>query len=450
MRAPRSLRGRLALWLGLGLAALWLVTALLTASLMQREMDAVFDSALQETAERLLPLAVNDLLTRGDDDDRDDGDGPRTLGVIAAHDEFLTYVLRDPAGRVLLQSHAVAAGTFPPWDGPGFRTTATHRLYNIAALRDSVRLTLAEPLAHRARIATRALTLQLLPMLLLVPLALGAILLALRAGLAPLRRWQDRLSARSARDLAPMPVDNLPVELTPLATTLNDLLARLSAAFAAERSFAANAAHELRTPLAGAIAQAQRLQAETVDPAARARAADIETALKRLLRVAERLLQLARAEGARLRRDKAADLCPILRVLVDEQTRSEGADRVRLILPEAPVISDLDPDALAIILRNLIDNALRYGDPQAPVVVALSNEGLLSVTNSGPIVPPKILEDLATRFTRADTRVQGSGLGLAIVATIAERIESQLELTSPHPDSEGGLRAQLKLPVLPA
>lgn len=447
MRAPRSLCGRLALWLGLGLAALWLATALLTASLMRREMDAVFDSALQETAERLLPLAINDLMARDGDDDHDDGDGPRTLGVIAPHDEFLTYVLRDPAGRVLLQSHAVAAGTFPPWDGPGFRTTATHRLYSITALRDSVRLSLAEPLAHRARIATRALTLQLLPLLLLVPLALGAILLALRAGLAPLRAWRERLAARSARDLAPMPVDDLPVELAPLAATLNDLLARLAAAFAAERSFAANAAHELRTPLAGAIAQAQRLQAETVDPAARARAADIETALKRLLRVAERLLQLARAEGARLRRDETADLRPILRLLIDEQARGDGANRVRLTLPQSPVISDLDPDALAIILRNLIDNALRHGDPDSPVEVTLTADGTLRVENDGPAVPPETLSRLATRFSRADNGAQGSGLGLAIVATIAERISSELELASPRSGATGGFSAALMLPI---
>ena len=443
MRGPSSLRGRLALWLGLALAVLWLTTALLSATLLRREMDAVFDSALQETAERLLPLAINDLLGR--DGDPEDGDGPRTLGVIAPHDEFLTYVLRDPTGRVLLQSHAVAPDTFPLWDGPGFRTTATHRLYNIAALRDSVRLSLAEPLAHRAGTAARALVLQSLSLLLLLPLAFGAILLALRAGLGPLRRWRERLAARNARDLAPVPVDDLPDELAPLAATLNDLLARLAAAFAAERSFAANAAHELRTPLAGAIAQAQRLQAETADPAAQARAAEIEAALKRLLRVAERLLQLARAEGARLRRDEAADLRPILRLLVDEQGRGEGAGRIRLTLPEAPVMSDLDPDALAIVLRNLIDNALRHGDAESPVAITLTMAGTLCVENDGPLIPPETLARLATRFARADTSAQGSGLGLAIVATIAERIGAELDLASPRPGAEGGLAVRLVL-----
>lgn len=441
MRAPRSLRGRLALWLGPGLLALWLLTALLTAGLLRYQMDEVFDSALQETAERLLPLAVNDILSRGD---ADDGETPRTLGVVPPHDEFLTYVARDPTGLVLLQSHAVNPDDFPAWDGVGFRTTATHRIYNIAVLQDTVRLSVAEPLAHRARAAREALWLLLLPLVLMVPLAVAAILLALRAGLAPLARWQRRLALRNASDLTPVAFEDLPTEVAPAATALNDLLADLAAAFEAERSFAANAAHELRTPLAGAIAQAQRLQAETTDSATRDRAAAIEAALKRLLRVSERLLQFARAEGGQLRRDTVADLRPVLQIVATEHEAGGKTGRIVLDLPGRPVLSDLDPDALAIVARNLIDNALRHGDPQQPVVVTLTPEGTLHVTNDGPPIPPEILAGLADRFSRAGGG-EGSGLGLAIVAKIAERIGSRLVLASPRPGSTSGFSAELAL-----
>lgn len=441
MKGPQSLRGRLALWLGFGLAALWLVTAILTAGLMRQEMNKVFDSALQETAERLLPLAVNDVLGGGDLDDQDD---PRTLGVIAPHDEFLTYMLRDPKGKVLLQSHAVDPGVFSPWVEPGFRSTATHRIYDIAALRDTMRLSVAEPLSHRDRVARKALVLLLLPLLIVVPLAFGTILLALRAGIAPLNRWRARLAARGARDLTPVPAEDLPMELAPVAATLNDLLSRLSAAFEAERSFAANTAHELRTPLAGAIAQAQRLRSETADPAVQARSRDMESALKRLLRVSERLMQLARAEGAMLRSETTADLRPIMQILVDD-ARRDDLGRITLHLPDRPVLSDLDPDALAIILRNLIDNALRHGDPHQPVDVSLSAQGVLRVANDGPAIPPETLAHLATRFSRANSHADGSGLGLAIVSTIADRIGAHLALFSPRPGSPGGFCAELAL-----
>ncbi|MGC5198895.1 sensor histidine kinase, partial [Aphanothece microscopica] len=109
-----------------------------------------------------------------------------------------------------------------------------------------------------------------------------------------------------------------------MAATLNGVLTRLKAAFEAERSFAANAAHELRTPLAGAIAQAQRLQAETADPIAVARAADVEATLKRLTRLSERLMQLARAEGGRLRIDTPGDLRTIARLVADDAGRTAG------------------------------------------------------------------------------------------------------------------------------
>ena len=152
----------------------------------------------------------------------------------------------------------------PPCSRPGtgrdFARPRRYRLYSDAALQGTIRITVAEPLAHRASVA-REIQMGLgLPLLIVLPVALAAIVLAVRSSLAPLRRFRARLAARGARDLSEVPADDLPTEIGPLAATLNSLLARLREAFEAERSFAANAAHELRTPLAGAIAQAQRLQ----------------------------------------------------------------------------------------------------------------------------------------------------------------------------------------------
>ena len=191
---------------------------------------------------------------------REDEGVTQRLAPIREHDEFFTYIVRDAEGRILLQSHAADPAVFPPWDGPGFRQTATHRLYSDAALQGTIRITVAEPLDHRAAVA-REIQMGLgLPLLIVLPVALAAIILAVRSSLDPLRRFRARLEARGARDLSQVPADDLPTEIGPLAATLNSLLARLREAFEAERSFAANAAHELRTPLAGAIAQAQRLQ----------------------------------------------------------------------------------------------------------------------------------------------------------------------------------------------
>ncbi len=442
MSWPASLQARLALSLGILLTALWIGAATLTAVLLRQEMDEVFDSALAEAAQRLLPLAVVDIVGR-----EDEGVTQR-LAAIRAHDEFFTYIVRDEAGRILLQSHAADPSVFPPWDGHGFRRTATHRLYNDAAVQGSIRISVAEPLGHRAAVA-REIQIGLgLPVLVVIPLALLAVAAVVRGSLAPLRRFRQGLQTRTGRDLSPVPAGDLPAEIRPVAATLNDLLARLVAAFEAERSFAANAAHELRTPLAGAIAQAQRLAAETADPAARARAEEIVASLKRLTRTSERLLQLARAEGGALRRATAADLRVAARVVLDDLARLPGAGRIVATLPGRPVLSDLDPDAFGILCRNLVENALRHG-AEGPVAVTLAPDGTLSVENDGPVVPPPDLARLAARFERGrgGEGGAGAGLGLAIVAAIAERIGSRLVLESPCPGKDAGFRASLRLPL---
>ncbi len=441
MRLPRSLMARLGLSLGILLTVLWIAAATVTATMLRHEMDEVFDSALRETAQRLLPLAVVDIVAR-----EDDGVTQR-LGAIREHDEFFTYIVRDAQERILLQSHTADPAVFPPYDQPGFAQTATHRLYNDDALRGTIRITVAEPLEHRTAVA-RELQIGLsLPVLIVIPVTLLVIAVAVGASLGSLRRFRETLQARDARDLSPVPADDLPSEIAPMAATLNALLTRLRSAFDAERSFAANAAHELRTPLAGAIAQAQRLRAETDDPAASARAGDIEATLKRLTRLSERLMQLARAEGGQLRLDRTSDLRMVAQIVTEDIGRATAAGRIALALPDRPVISDLDPDIFGILCRNLVENALRYGSDTAPVDVTLTADGTLSVANDGDTVPSEKLAKLTTRFERAATGPDGSGLGLAIVAAIADRIGSKLVLQSPRGGRESGFEAIVTLPV---
>lgn len=438
-----SLQARLAISLGLLLTLLWIAAATATGFILKREIAEVFDSALQETAQRILPLAVTDIVERGDDG------ATQRLGALREHDEYFTYVVRDPSGRILLQSHSASPAVFPAYDGPGFRQTADYRIYNDEALKGSIRISIAEPLRHRDMVLWEIALALGLPLLLVIPVALAAIVLGVRSSLAPLRRFRALLAARGSRDLSAVAVDGLPAEIMPLAGTLNGVLARLKAAFEAERSFASHAAHELRTPLAGAIAQAQRLRNETEDAAAAARAADIEATLKRLTRTAERLMQLARAEGGRLRVDTPRDLRPAARIVAEDAARGLAAGRLQLDLPREPLLSDLDPDAFGILLRNLIDNALRHGTQDSPIRVSLASSGKLTVANDSEVIPPEMLSRLTSRFERGGAANEGSGLGLAIVAAITERLHTRLILRSPVPGRMRGFEVEVALPVEP-
>lgn len=441
MRAPASLQGRLVLALGLLVGFSWIVAATVTAVNLRHEMNEVFDSALQETAQRILPLAVVDILGRSEEG------VTQRLGRIREHGEFFTYIVRDDTGRVLLQSHTADLAVFPEYDGAGFRRTGTHRIYNEDAVQGTVRISVAEPLSHRQQVAREMQMVLGVPLLLVVPAVILAILFAVRQSIAPLHQFRDRLAARSARDFSPVPDDDLPAELHPLAETMNALLARLDAAFTAERSFASNAAHELRTPLAGAIAQAQRLVAETDDPTATQRARDIEATLKRLTRRSERLLQLARAEGARLEVDTPYDLREALRMVVEDMRRGSGD--LALEMPGNVVLSRFDPDALGILCRNLVENAQKHGRPDGPVSVRLDEDGVLSVSNEGPVLAPEVLARMSERFERDDVHGDGTGLGLDIVATIVARSGSHLEIMSPRPEDTAGVCVRIDLAATP-
>lgn len=441
MRALASLQGRLALGLGVTLTALWLAATAWTMTGLRHEMEEVFDSALQETAQRLLPLAVVEIVNR------EAGAGVQRLAPISDHEERFTYLVRNDSGDILMQSHAADPAMFPPWDGAGFHQNASHRFYGEATLQGTVRLTVAEPLEERQEAAHAVLMRLGLPLLLVLPLTLLAVVALVRVGLSGLRRFRERLAGRGARDLSTIPLEGLPFELRPVAETVNDLLGRLAAAFEAERGFAANAAHELRTPLAGALGQTQRLRTETTDPTAAERADAIETTLKRLTHTSERLMQLARAEGGRLRTDQPADIRAVLRLIVLDTASGRDQQRLQLKLPDTPVLSDLDPDALAILVRNLIDNALRHGAQDMPVEITLAGDGVLTVANGGPIVPCEQLSRLTERFTRAGL-AEGSGLGLAIVAAIARRAGAGLQFHSPRADLDSGFEAVIRLPIV--
>lgn len=441
MKVPRSLEVRLALAIGLGVMLLWIAAATVTANILRHEMNEVFDSALEETAQRILPLAVLDIVGR------DQQGLTQRIATLRRHDEYFTYVVRDAQGRVLLKSHDADESVFPPYQGMGFRDTPTHRLYYDAALQETVTIAVAEPLEHRATVAREMQGALALPLLIIIPLSLLAIFAAVRLSFRPVRKLRNDLAARSAQDLSGVQDTDLPSEVAPIAAAVNQLLLRLKDAFEAERSFAANAAHELRNPIAGAIAQAQRLQTETTDRQAARRAAGIEATLKRLARLSEKLMQLARAEGGRHKSDKPADLCPILTLIVADFERAEAAGRLDLQLPSAPVLSSIDPDAFGILCRNLIENALRHGQPGTTVAIRLEAGGRLVVSNEGPVIPADALAKLTSRFERAATSGEGSGLGLAIVRTIAERAGGSLTLHSPITGRATGFEAVVGLPI---
>ncbi|CAM2880625.1 sensor histidine kinase [Pseudomonas fluorescens] len=438
MKSPISLQKRLGLGLTLGMTLLWLGATVGAWLVVQHELNEAFDSALEETAQRILPLAVLEISNR---------EAPREAQHVATlkmHKEYLTYLVRDAQGRILMQSHDANPKIFNKHPDEGFSTTEKYRLYGASALRKTLFIEIAEPLAHRREAAQEALFALLLPLLALVPISLLGTWLFVRISLRSVLTYRRALETRGAGDLSPINVTRLPAEIDPLAEAVNHLLERLRKTLEAERSFTANSAHELRTPLAATLAQIQRLRQEAPEGPLRVRAAKIENALHDLARLSEKLMQLAKAEGGGLLSEAPQDLIPLLAHGVDEWNRNNG-QRVHLRLPTQPsVYTVIDPDAFGILLRNLIENALKYGAVDQPVEVSLTDQALLQVINGGPPVPASVLQRLTERFVRGNSEASGSGLGLAIAKTIALGVKATLTLASPATGREEGFEVRVQ------
>jgi two-component system OmpR family sensor kinase len=272
----------------------------------------------------------------------------------------------------------------------------------------------------------------------LLPLAGLAMGWLLRRGFGTLEPARRELAQRSLHDLRPLAPHGAPTELQPWLDTVNALLARVAGLVESERAFAANTAHELRTPLAAARAQAQRLVHAAGDPAMREPAEALVRQLDRLTALATRLLQLARVESGVALQREPVDLAQLAVLVIDEFSEASRHGQLTLQVRAQPVPVQGDIDALGIALRNLIDNALKHGGSATRVTVCVDGQRL-GVVDDGPGVPPALLPGLVRPFDRGGPghALQGSGLGLAMVSTIARQSGALLRLQSPRAEGPG-------------
>ncbi len=440
-----SITRRLILTLTVGAAVLWLFGALVTIFVLRNELEQTLDGGLRETAERILPLAVDGLMD--EEESKIDGDieeyHPTMLDT--GRNEFVVYQVRRPDGVVVMRSGEAPEIGFAAPLTEGFVTSLPWRIYTTMDLGTGLVIQVAESEDRRSAALWGSVVALLLPLVLLVPFGAFGIGIAVRSGLGPLRRLGDEVSRRDARNFEPVGIGEAPTELRPVTAAIDALLQRLRAAFEAERALAANSAHELRTPIAGSLAQTQRLVDELDGHPAQERALRVENSLQRLSALAAKLLALSRADSGTARVAAPVNLLPALRLIVDEAAGSqETRGRIRLeTAPDAQLAAPIDIDAFGIVLRNLIENALAHGASGCEVLVAVPSRNVVEITNGGPTVPAERLAVLTHRFERGETDAPGSGLGLAIVDTIMGQVGGRLELLSPAVGRTDGFTARL-------
>jgi len=436
----RSLRARL---LGFLLAAI-VLAALLQGWVAYRsaraEADRIFDYHMQQMALSLrsgLPGAgwVPDAADLGEEENYD----------------FVVQVWSADGLRVFESS---AGAALPQRAVLGFSDVKAHgSTYRVFSLQTPLHvIQVAQDMAVRRSMAGALAVRTIAPIAFMVPLLMLVVWWVVSSSLAPVARVRAQLALRQASDLNEVSEGGLPDEIRPLVHELNLLLARVRQAFEAQKNFVADAAHELRSPLAALKLQAQGLQ-RAHDEAARELAVSRLTAgIDRAARLVEQLLVLARQQSSAA---TGAPAEPVLLATLARQVLAELAPTAQqrgidLGLGAADeALLPGHPEALRILLRNLLDNALKYTPAGGTVDLALQRRGerlVLSVEDSGPGIPEAERRRVLDRFYRvAGTDTTGSGLGLAIVKAITELHGATLELSSSA--RLGGLRVDIAFPL---
>ena len=301
----------------------------------------------------------------------------------------------------------------------------------------------AETLDKRSQLANQIIKGVILPEFIILPIALALVWLALARGLAPLAQLQQRIRARRPDDLSPIDSGQVPEEISPLVRSLNDMLARHSQTIQMQKRFIADAAHQMKTPLAGMRMQSELALRQTSEFEIRRSLEQLLKSSEAATRLVNQLLTLARAEN---QTPEAAPLVPLdlselARSAAQEWVQASFALKIDLGFeqPGHPVMVRGNPTMLRELLNNLIDNALRYTLAGGSVTVrvradAAQMQATLEVEDTGPGIALAERAQVFERFYRIlGSKVEGSGLGLAIVREIAQQHDADIDITfNPH------------------
>jgi two-component system sensor histidine kinase QseC len=435
----------LVLVLGL-VAGVWLATAIFTWNDVRHELDELLDSHLAQAAALLVVQQAREM-----EDDDHQLDAP-TLHRYAPKVAFQVF----HHGRLALRSANAPTAPMIAAGATGFNTVqiagTAWRVFATRASERDVHVYVGEQMESRSSIAWAALRSTLWPMVVAVPLLVVAVWWAVHRGMAPLRSLGRMLSARRPDALQAVTVAGAPSEMAPMLMALNGLFERITGMMEAERRFTADAAHELRTPIAAIRAQAQVALAEA-DDASRRRA--LQATLEgcdRATRLVEQLLTLSRLEAGATPPTTMLDLSALVRRVVADVV-PQGLQKQQTIEFDAPKACLLPGDAtlLAVLARNLVDNAIRYSPPNAVVKVAVQRTGehvRLTVEDGGPGMADADLARLGERFFRVIGSGQGgSGLGWSIVRRIAAVHRASVSVG--RSASLGGLAVHVDWPMAP-
>ncbi len=307
----------------------------------------------------------------------------------------------------------------------------------------SALIQVAETLDKRAQLANEIIKGVILPQFIILPIALALVWFALSRGLSPLAELQQHIRARRPDDLSPIESGQVPEEISPLVGSLNEMLERLSQSIEMQKRFIADAAHQMKTPLAGMRMQSELALRETDRNEIHRSLEQLSKSSETATRLVNQLLALARTENQTpdAKPFVPVELCELVRGAVHDWVQQSFTHKIDLGFeqPGHPIMVTGNPVMLRELLSNLIDNALRYTPPGGSVTVrvranAVDEQAIMEVEDTGTGIPPSERSHVFERFYRIlGSNTEGSGLGLSIVREIALQHDATVDiLNNPH------------------
>jgi len=429
----KSLRLRLVMLLSIGLGVAWLVAAWFTHLESREEINRIFDAQLAESAQVLLGTTRHEIHERIEH-------GEAEIQASHEYEQKQAFQIWDEHDLLLRSS---TAPTTPMTNKNGYSQAVINgQAWRVLTRWDNnheFMIQIAEPMAGREWLARHVTLKMLMPSLAAVPVLALLIWFGIGAGLRPLTHLKHEVTQRAANQLEPLVMTDVPEEVAPLVKSLNDLFARLEEAFESERRFTADAAHELRTPLAALKIQAQVALRSTNAAERGAALENVLHGVDRATRLVEQLLTLARVDPETATLDyQQVDLHSLAAAIMADIEHLAHAKQIELRLDSDSACYVLgESTQLGLLLRNLLDNAIRYTPAGGHVSVTVrDDDGVkLQVRDTGVGIPEAEREQVLKRFYRiTGSGEEGSGLGLSIVRRIAELHGANLELR----DNEAG------------
>lgn len=423
MKSPGSLQGRLIALVLAVVLGVWLVAAAAIWVDARHELDELLDGHLAQAASLLVAQAAHDL---PDDDDHDIDTpnlhryAPRVAFQVFHEGALVLRSANAPSAPMVPQKRHFKSGfETVDIDGNPWRVFATY-----GSERD-IQVYVGERAGSRTAILRAVLRGALWPIMVALPLLAFTVWWAVRLGMAPLRKLGRALAMRRPDALEPVELGKTAAEITPIVESLNALFSRIGALLESERRFTADAAHELRTPIAAIRTQAQVALAETDDALRRHALRNTLDGCDRAARLVEQLLTLSRMETSAAPAMAPVDLGALARQVVGELAPKAIAKGQALAFAGDAACQVRGNEALlSALIRNLVDNAMRYSPDAAQINVSVSCDGgkvELSVEDSGPGMAEADRRRLGERFFRVlGSGASGSGLGWSIVRRIAD------------------------------